>query len=571
VQDLDLLRKLKKDRRLYFRKCLKIRDKNSNIVAFIPNDAQEQLIKIIEDWEQKYPDSKTRPTLYIIILKARQLGFSTATEGIFFHDIQFAFNKVAMVISYDADSASTISDMSNRFYQYLPQAIKPGRRKAVGKGIMLENPNFDSSKPTSDKNDPGLQSKFLIETANNMNAGSSYTINFLHISELAKWDNPEQTMTSIMQAVPDKNAIVIVESTAKGMNYFSDLWDSAVSGRNNYVRIFVSWHENPEYVASYKGFVLTEYEEEIKGLYNLSLEQLQWRRNTIEDKLNGDESLFKQEYPSCPEEAFLLSGTPVFDNEIVLSRYKKLEKYYEEHPPMVGRLHYDYENQMIVDSSIEFVPDKNGPLIIYDMPKEGYPYVIGGDIAEGGIDYSTGEVINNVTGEQVAAWRDHTNTDLYAKQMYCLGRLYNTALIAIEDNYDKHPVKELQRLEYPSQYIKESLDKIGEDTQKKYGWTTGSVNRPLLVGNLVTIVRESPELINDLETLREMLTFAKDKNGRPAAIANKHDDTVLGLGIAHKVRHQQKSTVKLQKEQKTPVQLHKERLFKQSKHKRRIM
>jgi hypothetical protein len=144
-------------------------------------------------------------------------------------------------------------------------------------------------------------------------------------------------------------------------------------------------------------------------------------------------------------------------------------------------------------------------------------------------------------------------------------------LIAIEDNYDKHPVKELQRLEYPSQYIKESLDKIGEDTQKKYGWTTGSVNRPLLVGNLVTIVRESPELINDLETLREMLTFAKDKNGRPAAIANKHDDTVLGLGIAHKVRHQQKSTVKLQKEQKTPVQLHKERLFKQSKHKRRIM
>ena len=240
MADLEVLRKFKDDYRLYFRKCLKIRDKNSNIIEFVLNSSQEKLIQIIEDWRKQYPDPKTRPTLYIIILKARQLGFSTATEAIFFHDIQFAFNKVAMVISYDADSASNINDMSNRFYQYLPQAIKPQRRKSVGKGIFLENPNFDSSKPTTAKNDPGLQSKFLIETANNMNAGSSYTINFLRISELAKWEKPETTMASIMQAVPDKNAIVIVESTAMGMNYFSELWDAAISKKNNYIPIFVA-------------------------------------------------------------------------------------------------------------------------------------------------------------------------------------------------------------------------------------------------------------------------------------------------------------------------------------------
>jgi hypothetical protein len=568
VQDLEILRKFKDDYRLYFRKCLKIRDKNSNIVEFVPNMAQEKLISIIEEWRKKYPKAKERPTLYIVILKARQLGFSTATEGIFFHDIQFAFNKVAMVISYDADSASTISDMSNRFYQYLPQAIKPARRKAVGKGIFLENPNFDSSKPTTDKNDPGLQSKFLIETANNMNAGSSYTINFLHISELAKWENPEQTMTSIMQAVPDKNAVVIVESTANGMNYFSDLWDAAVDKRNNFAPLFVSWHENPEYVATYKGFVLTEYEEKIKSLYDLSLEQLQWRRNTIEDKLNGDESLFKQEYPSCPEEAFLLSGTPVFNNEIVIDRLKELEKMYRDKAPIVGRLEYDYENQMIVNSSIRFVEDKNGPLTMYDMPKDGYPYCIGGDIAEGGIDFCAMSVINNVTGEQIATYHTHTDTDLFAKDMYCLGMFYNTALLAPEDNFDKHPVKELQRLQYPNLYIKEQLEKFTEDTQKKYGWTTNQVTRPMLIGNLVTIVRETPDLINDPETLREMLTFAKDKNGRPGAIAGKHDDTIFGLGIAHKVRHQQKSTVTLPKEKKSLVQLHRERLYKQSKSKR---
>lgn len=147
---------------------------------------------------------------------------------------------------------------------------------------------------------------------------------------------------------------------------------------------------------------------------------------------------------------------------------------------------------------------------------------------------------------------------------------YNTALLAPEDNFDKHPVKELQRLQYPNLYIKEQLEKFTEDAQKKYGWTTNQVTRPMLIGNLVTIVRETPELINDLETLREMLTFAKDKNGRPGAIAGKHDDTIFGCGIAHKIRHQQKSTVKLQEEKKTPVQLHKEKLFKQSQKRRRF-
>ena len=78
------LLQLQADTKLYFAKSLKIKDKQADIITFQTNDSQDKLIKIIEDHYKKYSNPLTRPTLYIIILKARQQGMSTATEGVFF-------------------------------------------------------------------------------------------------------------------------------------------------------------------------------------------------------------------------------------------------------------------------------------------------------------------------------------------------------------------------------------------------------------------------------------------------------------------------------------------------------
>ena len=557
------LKRLMQNRKLYFSKCLKIRDKESNIVAFTTNPSQEKLIAIVEAWEKKYPKKTERPTLYIIILKARQIGFSTATEAIFFHQLHFSFNKVAMVVSYDDDSASTINDMSQRFYNYLPQFLKPLSRPYRGKGLLMENPKFDPNKAISDRNNPGLQNKFFIETARNANAGSSYTINYLHLSEVAKWPgNPKETMTSILQAVPKNNSIVVVESTAKGYNYFKDLWDDAVAGRNDYIPLFVAWHEHAEYTMPYTGFELTQEEKELKQLYNLSNDQLEWRRWCIKNKCSNDPEMFKQEYPGSPEEAFLSTGTPVFANEKVQRRIEQLR---QRPKPIRGDVVYEYdeEKQLIKDDTIRFMENENGFLTIYKHPQYGRPYVLGGDIAEGGIDFSSGQVLDNVTGEQVAVWHGHSDTDIYAKQMYCLGKYYNDALIGIEMNFDTHPVKELQRLKYLKQYRREAIDNISKKIEQRFGWRTTQTTRPLIIANLVTIIRENIELINDIPTLQEMLSFIRNDEGRPEAAYGKHDDLVIGLAIAHQIRDQQTFKVTPKKEELTDLQRHKLKLVKQ--------
>ena len=177
------------------------------------------------------------------------------------------------------------------------------------------------------------------------------------------------------------------------------------------------------------------------------------------------------------------------------------------------------------------------------MPKKGYPYVIGGDTAEGGLDYCVGQVLDNTTGRQVAKWRGHTDTDLYAKQMFSLGWFYNEALIAVEMNFDLHPTKELERLGYHKQYIRETLDDISKTKQHKHGWRTSPASRGPLIGDLVAVVRDDVDLVTDIETLDEMLTFVRNEVGKPEAQQGKFDDCVLSLAIAHKARDQQSTRV----------------------------
>ena len=143
-----------------------------------------------------------------------------------------------------------------------------------------------------------------------------------------------------------------------------------------------------------------------------------------------------------------------------MKRYDYLENLYKNNKVLRGKFVYKYVNEKIIDSSIRFIEDENGYINIYEKPLEYYPYVIGGDTAEGGEDYCIGQVLNNRTGKQVATFRARMDTDLYAKQMYCLGKYYNYALLGIEMNFDLHPVKELSRLGYRKQYMRETMDSI---------------------------------------------------------------------------------------------------------------
>lgn len=241
----------------------------------------------------------------------------------------------------------------------------------------------------------------------------------------------------------------------------------------------------------------------------------------------------------------IFNAAKVSERLAILRQLKPLKK---------GLFVYEYKNEKIIDESIQWLDDiETGYIKIYEDVRLGYPYVIGGDTAGEGSDWFTGQVINNVTGQHVSTLRHQFDEDLYTKQVYCLGRYYNTALLSIETNFSTYPVKELQRLGYRKMFIREVEDTFTGKRESKYGFQTNKLTRPVIIANLVEIVREHTELLFDVETLEEMLTFVRNEKGKPEAQEGAHDDLIMALAIAYYSRDQQSYEIEIPKEK--PKQL----------------
>lgn len=227
-------------------------------------------------------------------------------------------------------------------------------------------------------------------------------------------------------------------------------------------------------------------------------------------------------------------GKTVFDARAIQGRLELTPR-----PLKIGYFNYDYDGMKI--TNIKWVNDKdNGYIKIYNLPNTPTitKYCIGGDTSGEGSDYFTGHVLDARTGVQVATLKQQFDADQYTKQMYCLGMYYKQALIGIEANFDTFPIMELQRLGYPSQYVREAQDTYTGKTEKRFGFKTTSLTRPSILSRLIEIVREHVETINDRDTLEELLTIIRNERGRIEAPAGGHDDQMMGLAIAHEIRGQ---------------------------------
>lgn len=226
-------------------------------------------------------------------------------------------------------------------------------------------------------------------------------------------------------------------------------------------------------------------------------------------------------------------GKTVFSAKAIQERLEAIQK-----PLKVGYFIYDYDGLKI--SNIKWVNDKNGYINIYALPNVPAftKYCIGGDTSGEGSDYFTGHVLDAKSGVQVATLKHQFDADQYAKQMYCLGKYYDDALIGIEANFDSYPIRELQRLGYNNQYVRESVDTYTGKKEKRFGFKTTSLTRPTIISRLIEIVREHCDTINDKDTLEELLTIVRSEKGRIEAPQGGHDDQMMGLAIAHEIREQ---------------------------------
>ena len=242
-----------------------------------------------------------------------------------------------------------------------------------------------------------------------------------------------------------------------------------------------------------------------------------------------------------------VTGKTVFRGKQLLKRLGELKK-----PAVQGEFLYETEKDGLHVASFSLCENEDGALKIYLPPERGRPYVIGADTAGEGSDWFVAQVIDNVTGVQAAVLRQRYDEDLFAKQLYCLGRHYNNALIAPEVNFSTFPTRLLSMMGYGKLYVREQTDSFSGELRQAFGFRTDRLTRPNLIANLIAVLRDHAELLNDEQTVYELLSFVRRDDLRAEAEPGAHDDCVMALAIAHYVRPQQEMREAEEEGERTP-------------------
>ena len=430
-----------------------------------------------------------------------------------------------------------------------------------------------------------LESSLNVFTAGSKMATSSFTFQFVHISELSKWEGDvSATWTSLMQTLPT-GADIIVESTANGVgNLYHDMWLEAKAGKSDFYPMFFPWFEQDEYqIPEREGevFIPDEEEKYYMDRHDLSLDQVRWMRYTRLNKCKGSWSTFRQEYPANPEEAFLESGNPRFN----IKKLRDREIEIKDIKPVVGEFKLedvDLENKK-KGFKVSFARDDSGSVKIFHPPQSRengglwrHRYAFGSDVSEG-IDRNDNKGKNfdtdwNVTSvmdkvfpvendrvvKQVCEIRNKNELFDYARQIFCAMAYYGRGLepsywgmAGIERNNSGLSVLLFLRSMFRDYgipihriYHKMTMDATWDTPSENLGWRTTADSKPLIIDAMANRILYGTDGIMSEQAVKECMYYVRDNRGRTNAQQGKHDDEVMSLAITYEVIRTDKVPIK---------------------------
>lgn len=527
---------------------------------------------------------KARQPIRLILLKARQWGGSTTTQ-LYMAWLQFNHRKGlnSLIIAHQGTASDEIKDMFDlmiskypvEFLHKLGETYSENEPKLVGVG-----------KSGSTHRVPQRNCKIKVGTAERPDGCRGGAYSLVHLSEVGLWKktdgkSPQDIVRSACSGMLlEPFTMIVMESTANGTgNFFHTEYTDAAdpSIKSQYEALFIAWFQIEQYSKPFtstdekkefaqklyanreNAYVPSNREESGRYLWSLwekgaTLEAINWY---VEERAGrADFGVMASEYPSDDVEAFVHSGSMVFDKYLV----KKFEKFCIP-PRYIGDVYADGDEGKDALSNLRFRDDKQGLLSIWAMPekfddyevKNRYLTVVDVGGRSNKSDWSVIVVFDRISmidGSEppsvVAQWYGHCDIDLLAWRAAQIAAFYNNSLLVIESNtletHDKERQVEggdqsqyiLNQISdvYPNLYArKQSDDEIREGAPRKYGFHTNISTKPKIISTLIKVVRERLYIERDKRCLDEYNTYERKQNGAYGAITGKHDDLLMTRAI----------------------------------------
>ena len=415
-----------------------------------------------------------------IALKARQVGFSTLIATFtLWCALQGADRQIYLLSKKETASRALLSK-ARYAYRNLPEWVRdrPGTPKLIDRTLQVMTFDNDS---------------FLVSAPSASDPIRGETAWLAVIDEWASLPSQEEAWAAV-EPTADLGGRIIGLSTAKGEgDFFHDTWVGAETGSNGFTPIFHSWRAVPQ---------------RDQAWYDLKKKQ-----NPL--------WFMHQEYPDNPEEAFIGSGNPFFDLD-VLRTFKPVEAAFLYNP------HMELGEPVMS-------PSDDGDLLVWEAPSPRFAYAIGADVAMGleKGDWSVAFVVKVKTGEVVAMYRGKPSPMFFGEQVLnSMGRWYNDALLCPEvNNHGLTTITKLMDADYPNLYRRRSKLNRRETVYEVLGFQTNRATKPALMDRIQDWLYEGHQVF-DVATIHELKTFVREQRGDKVALhGSPHDDTVIALGL----------------------------------------
>jgi hypothetical protein len=501
---------------------IKPKETEGGLAPFVFNEIQMAHLQKLRARYRRSPGIDSFRGIRDLILKPRQLGFTTYIAALFFMDGLFFPGRNSLVLTHLSKVSQEVLDKYRTFYECLPADIKQTVRLRRASALHLELEFLDSSGLPNPIAKPS--SGFMVHTAEGFDL-RGLTFQNLHASEAAFYDNWPELTRGVIQSIPRRSGNIFLESTANGFNHYKDLTDAALAGSGYWNLVFFSWLQHSDYSFTLSRAEAEELERsmnsderELMLSHGATLGQLKWRRDKLEEN-GGSINSFKQEYPATISEAFISTGTLRFDT-IVVTRNLELSK----------KIKPLYELEEGVHIYADFDPDEI--FILCADPAEGITDSDEGDeMAEiGGTDYSAGSVISARSLRTFATIHGKWEPAHFAAKLGRLGAMYDALIVVERNNHGGTVLYALEEAGYPRLYRHLEYD-AGGQSYLKLGFPTTSTTKSLVVDALAEVIRRDVLPACEWRFWQECMVFCRDRTGKCGAMPSRHDDRVMSKAI----------------------------------------
>lgn len=532
---------------VHFACFVTIRDKDNVVRQPTPNILQLRMSEAYETLRAL--GIKVR----LIVIKPRQVGCSTFASHIGYH-----MGQRKPIVGL------TISDVDDHSEELLGKLKNYAKVDTFPWGHAIVS---DPAQSIAWSNG----TRWAMDTAQNPNAGVGDTRQFFHASEVSKWPqtqvkNDKKVMSAALPSLSGNDTVVIAESTPEGafgwqydtwqqamwLEDFLKRWEEGYRPDEVWIKVFAAWFEFPEHARKTpvsdgeidqikKSLTPTEIRE--IELYDLSWEQLAWRRDTIRTVCGGDPKVFAFYFPSDDVSCWLASGSPRFDMEVLT----RMEGRARGVTPEAGEL----VAQANREPSFVTSRDGSGNILVWERPKPNLRYLVVIDPA-GDISQSTG---SDPDRHSVSVWRAgykdtllnrwrparkvarvrppfYADGDQVAEYAVLLSKYYGRCIVTLETNYGTDILRLLKAAGIPLYSRKKFSNKIKE-TIEQYGFKlTDKEERNAVIEGFAAAIRNEEIQVDCPHSIREYMTFITLPSGRAEAARGCHDDDVLADAIA---------------------------------------